>query len=147
MNRLDKIKLALNKGITCDMEKGIVYGVRGKEIGAIYKGYKTISLVDKGKIYRLAAHQFIYYCATGKIVDIIDHINVDKLDNRISNLRSVNHSTNLLNNNSKGYYLHKSANKLLAQIQVDKVHKYLGLFDTEEEASKAYITEKEKYIL
>lgn len=146
MNRLDKIKLAIKKGITCDPTNGIVYGVKGNEIKGITKGYKTISLVEKGKIYRLAAHQFIFYYVNNKIVDVIDHINRDKLDNRIDNLRETNQHINILNVNNKGYYYHKVAKKWCARIQINGVNKYLGLYENEIDASNAYITEKQKYI-
>jgi hypothetical protein len=147
MNKLDKIKLAISKGITCSPELGIVYGVRGNEIKGKIKNYTVISFLHQKKIYRLAAHQFIYYWVYNEVVDIIDHINRNTLDNRISNLRSATHSKNMLNTNSKGYYFSKVAKKWLAQIQVDKKYKYLGLYKTEAEASNAYITEKQKYIL
>jgi hypothetical protein len=147
MKTLDKIKLAIKKGVTCNPETGIVYGVRGNEVKGKIKNYPTISLLHNKKIYRLAAHQFIYYSVYNEVVDVIDHINRDTTDNRILNLRSVTHSKNMLNTNSKGYYFNKIAKKWQAQIQINNEHKYLGLYNTEEEASKAYITEKQKYIL
>jgi hypothetical protein len=147
MKTLDKIKLAIEKGITCNPETGIVYGVKGGEIKGKIKNYPTISLLHNKKIYRLSSHQFIYYWVYGKVVDIIDHINRDTTDNRIINLRSVTHSKNMMNSKGKGYYFNKIAKKWQAQIQVEKKYKYLGLYDTEEEASKAYITEKQKHIL
>ena len=146
MNRLDKIKLAISKGITCDVNTGKVYGVRGKEIKYKLKGYNTISLLQEGKVYRLASHQFIYYKATGRIVDVIDHINGNRLDNRICNLRETNQMINILNVDNKGCYYHKVAKKWAAQIQVFGKHKYLGLFNSEIEAKNAYIAEKQKHI-
>jgi hypothetical protein len=148
MEKLDKIKLAIEKGVTCNPKTGVVYGVKGNIVNNINKGYNIISLYNNKKVYRLMAHQFVYYWVNNEIVDIIDHINGNKSDNRIVNLRSVNHSTNLLNvKSSKGFYYHKLAKKWAAQIQIDNNFKYLGLYNTPEEASKAYTTEKQKYIL
>jgi hypothetical protein len=147
MERLDKIKLAIKKGITCNPETGIVYGVMGKELKRTSKGYVTIAMIDEGKRINITAHQFIYYMVTGKTADIIDHINMDRMDNRISNLREVTKSVNTLNNKAKGYYYHKQAKKWGAQIMINGKNKSLGLYNTPEEASNAYITEKQKYIL
>jgi hypothetical protein len=119
----------------------------GKEIKRVSKGYITMSIINGDERINIPAHQFIYYVATGKTADIIDHINMDRMDNRISNLREVTKSVNTLNNKAKGYYLHKQTNKWHAQIMINGRNKSLGLYNTEEEASKAYITEKQKYIL
>ena len=69
MERIEKIKLAIKKGYTCDVETGKVYSRFGREI--LIKGtsdYLLISLRSDKKNYQLKQHQFIYYKATGKIV-------------------------------------------------------------------------------
>ena len=76
----------------------------------------------------------------------IDHINHDKADNRIENLREATNQQNQFNkpkskyskSNYKGISFHKKSNKWLAQININKVNTYLGIFDTEEEAALAY---------
>ncbi len=76
----------------------------------------------------------------------VDHINGDKLDNRKSNLRVVTCSENAMNrgkqsNNSsghKGVIFDKSRNKWRAEICFNRTRKYLGRFDSAEEASEAY---------
>ena len=97
MERLDKIKMAIDKGITCDPITGKVYGVTGKEPLSRKEGYVEIVMRNGDKRVSLKAHQFIFYIATGKIVDCIDHINGIKTDNRIENLRSVTQSQNCFN--------------------------------------------------
>ena len=82
----------------------------------------------------------------------IDHININKLDNRIENLRVVNCSQNNRNKKKRpnctskyrGVYLDKKKNKWKAQIKIDDKNKHLGYFDTEEEASEAYKKEYEE---
>lgn len=75
-----------------------------------------------------------------------DHINRDKLDNRIENLRTCTTSENMMNrgkqtNNTSGYkgvFWSIPAKRWRAQIVVMKKAIHLGLFDTPEEASTAY---------
>jgi hypothetical protein len=143
MERLDKIKLAIEKGITCDPITGKVYGVKGKEIERNIKGYIKIGITKDKKQYNLSAHQFIFYVATGKIVDCIDHINGIKTDNRINNLRSVTNQQNTFNTKAKGF--HKKGEKYQSEIQIDGKIKYLGYFETEQEARQAYLDAKKIY--
>ena len=75
----------------------------------------------------------------------IDHINGVKFDNRLSNLRMVDHATNLRNsprysNNSSGYngiYFHKATQKWMARIKVNTKWHYLGVFEKLEDAVAA----------
>ena len=77
----------------------------------------------------------------------VDHINHDGLDNRRCNLRVCTRSQNLQNqrfsrggsSKYRGIYYSRKKNKWRAQIGI-KAHKktYLGYFDDEKEAAKAY---------
>lgn len=75
----------------------------------------------------------------------IDHINRVRNDNRINNLRVVSQQENSRNaamskNNKSGItgvYWGKAVGKWVAQIKVDYHVKYLGCFDTIEEAAAA----------
>ena len=69
MTRIEKIEMAIEKGITCDPITGKVYGIRGKEITKKLNGYIDIVMRSGTKIYRLSAHQLIYYVVHKKIVD------------------------------------------------------------------------------
>lgn len=74
----------------------------------------------------------------------IDHINGDKTDNRIANLREATHSQNkahspLQRNNRSGFKgVHKFRNRWIASIRTDRKLTHLGSFATPEEASEAY---------
>ena len=84
---------------------------------------------------------------------LVDHKNLDKLDNRRCNLREATYSQNLMNtlpakrNKSgyKGVNWHKRNKKYRAVICVDKVRMHLGSFDNVIDAAKAYNTAAKKY--
>lgn len=77
----------------------------------------------------------------------IDHINRDRSDNRIANLRLATRSQNAMNtppykNNKssmKGVFFHKSSGRWKAAICVDKNKITLGFFDNPKSAHDAYV--------
>lgn len=81
----------------------------------------------------------------------VDHIDLDKLDNRKSNLRICSHQQNCQNrpkqsNNTsgfKGVYFHKQTKKWNAKIGKSP-SKSLGLFSLKEDAARAYDLEAKK---
>ena len=75
----------------------------------------------------------------------VDHIDRNKTNNDISNLRMVTKSENQQNRNAKGYCFNKRENKWQAQIRLNYKLKYLGYFDTESEARQAYLDAKKIY--
>jgi len=146
MNREEKIKYALNKGITCNINTGKIYGIDGNIITRKHKqGYITIGVRgDDKKSFNILGHQFVYYCAYNKIVELIDHINGIKDDNRIINLREGNDGLNHQNRlDVKGY--RKVGNRYQSRIKINRKEIYLGSFLTIEEAQEAYIDAKKIY--
>jgi len=113
---------------------------------AITGGYNTISINGK-KIYR---HRLIAACFLGLNIDdptqTVDHINRDRLDNRVDNLRIVTlHQQKFNKGEPKGCTWHKRANKWQSTIQLNGKCIYLGLFNTEAEAHQAYLEAKAEY--
>tara|TARA_R110002111_G_scaffold257699_1_gene326163 strand:+ start:53 stop:538 length:486 start_codon:yes stop_codon:yes gene_type:complete len=114
-------------------------------------GYSKISL--DGKMYRY--HRVVYKICNPEwdIYDSsreneIDHIcGTRPKDNRIENLRILNHQQNSFNNlhYAKGYYFHKPYNKYQARIQINNKIICLGYYDTQEEAREAYLKAKPLY--
>lgn len=76
---------------------------------------------------------------------IIDHVNRNRLDDRISNLRCVSIKENAYNKGAKGYFWEASRSKWTARLKTDTKHLLLGRFDTEEEAKAAYDAAKLKF--
>lgn len=145
MNRLEKCELLKSKGYSYDFITGKIFGSTGKEIKRTSHGYISIGFptLYKGD---LKGHHFAFYMTYGNVdFEILDHINQNKIDNRICNLRSVSNKENTWNSKSKGYTWDKRSNKWLSRIMVDNKSKHLGYFNTEEEAKLAYIKGKNKH--
>lgn len=70
----------------------------------------------------------------------VDHIDGNKLNNNLDNLRWVTTSENLQNRKAKGWK--KKGNKYESFIGVDYKKIYLGRSDTEEEAHQSYLDAK-----
>jgi len=105
-----------------------------------------IGMYHKGKY--LMVHRAIWVMHNGEIPDgyIIDHIDRNRANNKIENLRLVTPTENNFNrekqsNNKsgrKGVSWHKQKGKWVAQIKIEGRNKFLGFFDSLEEASKVY---------
>ena len=152
MTRWQKFEYLRDKGWTYNPETGEIFTSRGKVCSNNdVSGYVrcNIRLIKNGKLgkgYNLLAHHFAWFWMNGNVeIDEIDHINRNRADNRICNLRNVTHQVNQWNNNAKGYIYHKRDKKYQAQIALNNKLIYLGLYDTPEEARQAYLNAKQKY--
>jgi hypothetical protein len=147
MERIDKIHLAIKKGITYNPLSGEIIGVKGKVLKAKdNQGYIYFGIWENNVTYRLYGHQFAWYSVYGELVNTLDHINRIKTDNRISNLREASRQLNGLNRDSKGYSFDKNSNKFISQIMVDGKNIHLGRYNTSAEAEIAYQQKKFKLI-
>lgn len=121
----------------------------GRVAGYPQEGYIGISIDGTG----FAAHRLAWLYVYGQFPEYtIDHINQNKSDNRICNLRHVTHANNMLNkgmpaNNRTGYAgvswcsTHK---KFVAQITANRIKHHIGWFDDPALAHAAYMAEKKK---
>jgi hypothetical protein len=116
----------------------------GKEAGSHdHAGYVTLNI--NGKHYR--AHRLAWLLQFGVWPDIeLDHINRNRSDNRIENLRLATKAQNAINsgvpaNSScgvKGVHWHSGARKWRAKIKVNGRSQHLGYFRDRAAASAAY---------
>ena len=116
----------------------------GSNVGDGYLG----CMLD-GKHYLL--HRLIYLHVHGYMPKFVDHINGNKKDNRIENLRDVTAYENQQNmrkaystNKSKllGAFYSSQTKKWFSRICVNGKKLYLGTFDSPEKAHDAYIQVK-----
>ena len=141
----------LKKLFFIDTETGSCFRRDGrKAVSLTQKGYQRTSVA--GREYRV--HRLVWLWVHGKHPPegmTIDHINGNKVDNRISNLRVATTSQNKQNArkarlDSKsgliGATWYSRCNKWRAAIQVDGKKKHLGYFDEVEKAHAVYIEAK-----
>lgn len=91
-------------------------------------------------------HRVIWEMFHGPIPDgyMIDHIDRDRKNNNLNNLRLVTHKGNQENRRAKGYSWDSQKGKWKARIVHHKKLIHIGHYDTEEEAHQAYLDKKRK---
>ncbi len=113
------------------------------------QGYIQIKVGEKV----ILAHRLAWFVTYGEVPSCdIEHINGNKLDNRIANLRLATRSQNMANKgpnrNSrsglKGVYYFKRTGKWVAGFRKDGLRIHVGYFDTAEEAAEAHRVAYEK---
>lgn len=117
----------------------------------IVKQYKW-SLKDNGYVRTVINRKTIYLhrlLMKAKDGDEIDHINLNKLDNRRQNLRFCTHAQNCWNRTSEKRGVQKLKRNLnkkyRANITVDGETIWLGYYLTEKEALEARVKAERKY--
>lgn len=123
-----------------DFERLNTYKWHAHKMGNTYYAARTGPRPDRHFIYM--HHQIIGRPGTGCE---IDHQDGNGINNQRYNLRLVTHEQNTMNRRStkgvsrfKGVSWHKDRNKWLSQIQTSRKRKYLGYFNSEEDAARAY---------
>lgn len=137
-------KFIVNNGIIYHKKSGLIASPN-----SICKGYRTIHI--DGKNYKQHRVIFLYY--HGYLPKALDHIDRDKLNNNIDNLRPStrngnNHNVGISKANTSGYkgvYWHKPRKKWRAMIKINRKQITLGRFNTKEEAALAYNKAAKKY--
>lgn len=147
---------AIKQKLEYDPETGFIYF---KAVGRGFKrragyirqdGYIDIDITFDGSKNCLKAHRIAWFLATGEWpLHVIDHMNGDRQDNRIENLRDVTPKMNIQNVRAKvTRYGHPMGvqpmpgNKFRAEIQTDGSRFDLGVWESQAEAAAAYITAK-----
>lgn len=109
-------------------------------------GYNRFRLNGKD-YYR---HRVVAYCYLGLDITntnlMIDHIDHNRLNDNVNNLRIVSPEQNNYNRrNVKGYYYDKHKKRYYALIHFNGKKKRLGGHNSAEEAHKAYLNGKKKF--
>lgn len=134
---------ALQKMLEYDPERGTFFSKRLQRIvGSVSRGYLLVSLQFNTRYY---GHRLAWIMMHGAIPDgaWIDHINGDKLDNRIANLRICTHLENMHNRKATAGRIlptgvAKQGSRYRATIRAAKRLLHLGYFSTSGEAQYAY---------
>lgn len=109
-------------------------------------GYMLLEV--KGRYYK--AHRIIYAICKGYMPKEVDHINGNRLDNRIENLRACTHAQNGANvNQKKGISgvqgVAKFGDKWRVRLGVNGVRRSFGLYDDLDLASLVAQEARDKY--
>lgn len=147
---------AVNSLIRYEPDTGLFFHRVGR--GGVHAGDRAGWLHPNGGIYLRAggkiylAHRLAWLLTHGAMPDFeIDHINGNRSDNRLCNLRAATHAQNSrnrkLNANSttglKG--VSRQGGKFQASIRHDGKIIYLGIFGTPEAAHRAYCAAAVEY--
>jgi DNA-directed RNA polymerase specialized sigma24 family protein len=118
-----------------------------KRVGYINKGYVKVTLrkqeISDFKISSLQAHRIIYALVKGVEADSVNHLD-NPLNNRIEKLENVdhrgNHQDREIHRDGKltGCRWDKRAKRWQARLKYNDYCLYIGYYDSEEEAHKAY---------
>lgn len=116
------------------------------------RGYVQYILYKNGTKQSIKGHHLVWDLfgegkRNGRIINV-DHIDEDRSNNNITNLQLLSNRENLSKGKNKqrkssdytGVYKPKQYNKYQAYITINGKHKYLGAFESQEEASLAYQT-------
>tara|TARA_B110000285_G_C14906469_1_gene505786 strand:+ start:306 stop:818 length:513 start_codon:yes stop_codon:yes gene_type:complete len=119
------------------------------KIGHNNYGYTKIVLSYNRCEKPYQAHRIIAYTFLGLDINnqktLIDHIDRNKSNNNVVNLRIVTKQQNAFNTKSKGYFWDKSRNKWRTSICINNKQIHLGRYKTEAAARYAYLTAKAHY--
>ena len=122
----------------------------GQAVGKKNSHGYLVTVIDK-KVY--GVHRIVFLIHHGYLPEEVDHIDLNRSNNRIANLRPATTSHNQCNrcknsNNTsgfKGVSWKESHQKWYAHICTGGKKKFLGYFDTPEKAHAAYIEAARKH--
>ena len=148
MTTLERCQLAKERGFSYCPVSGEIKGVRGNVITRKDgRGYSFIGLMIEGKNYNILGHRLAWFLHYGTLpINQVDHIDGDRSNNKIDNLRDVTSQQNHFNiTKAIGYRVVKTTGCFRAYIALNRKQINLGTYKTKEEARAAYLKAKETY--
>jgi len=121
-------------------------GKQPKQFGSLTpNGYLNTRIGQK----RYLLHRLAWACVYGYWPYEVDHINRDRTDNRLCNLREATPSQNRANTRCRSKSGFKGVvkmenGKFRSAITVNRQWKCLGMYDTPQEAHERYVIEAKK---
>jgi hypothetical protein len=109
------------------------------------KLYAKVCLCKQDKVYTKTIHtimaeSFYNYTYNKEDNKVIDHIDNNSLNNNINNLQIISNRYNLSKDNKfPGAHWHKRDKVWESSIYFNKITVYLGKFNSQQEASNAYV--------
>ena len=128
--------------VHCFYKEKVLYQSKSKH-GYLYLRLSKNKDKKIYKVHQLVTMAFLNHKPCGHEI-VVDHINGNKLDNRVENLQLITNRENSrrvqgsYTSSYKGVSWKKSAKKWISQIQVNKKPIHLGYFKCELAASIAY---------
>lgn len=125
------------------------FSLREAGVVSTSDGYRVAAVFGR----RYQAHRLIWLLVHGIVPKEIDHIDHDRANNRLSNLREVSSEGNSKNMSLRsdnasgvtGVCWDKYRNKWAAEIRADGKHKHLGRFSDKADAIAARQAANEKF--
>lgn len=106
------------------------------------RGYRTRTVSYQRLVVTLLVHRLVFFLANHRVPGEIDHIDNDKQNNTISNLREITHRANMgrmPKTPGKGSSPYKGISRTRSnRWQAYCAKNYLGTYTTPEEAARAY---------
>jgi len=124
--------------------------VIGSKAGGLHRhGYMNIQINKK----KYKTHRLVFLYHYGYLPKEIDHIDNDKTNNNIDNLRPATRSENMKNmgfhsknkSGAKGVSWHKASNRWTVQLMVNNKKKYFGIYKDIELADLVAQEARNKY--
>jgi hypothetical protein len=148
MTQIEKMDYLKNIGFTYNPDTGeIVSADNNVRRGKCSRGYIYLTFRIGKKHYTVSGHRFAWFMVYGSLPKKqIDHINRDKSDNRIENLRDISQAENRYNlSNVRGYYYNQQRGLYISYITKNKKTIMLGKYTNEQDARQAYLNAKKIY--
>ena len=140
----------LKKVFFIDLDKQTITRISTNKTLSFHKdkyGYLKFVTSINSKKYHFKVHRLFFYWHNGYLPRVIDHIDRDRSNNKIENLRESNFSKNSRNSRKirkktssrhKGVHYRKKLKRWVASLALNTKTIYIGCYLLEDDAGQAY---------